>query len=602
MRPITAETARIGMLRRLWRGYLRPQLGRLLALAPMTALAAATSGGYVFITKFAGDQIQKGDSALVYQVPIWILAVAGLRAAALYGQAVLTSDIALRALRDVQQAMFNALVHADFVRVEKEPLGALVSRFTNDLSVVSEGLVRSIGQLTRDGLTLVAALGAMLWIDWPLASLVIAVFALAASPLQRIGKRARRDSHAAQAQMGDLASSLTESFSAARLVRSYGLEDRETGRLAAQFEARRKAQMRLVRNRARADPLLEILGALALALVFALIGLRINQGEASVGDIFAFIATIATASGAARGLGSYNTLLNETLAALGRVFALLDEPRRIRDAPKCVPLRAARPRIRFEHVGFSYGGGQPVLEDISFEIAPGESIALVGPSGAGKSTLLNLLPRLHDVSSGHIWINDQDIREVTLASLRGAMALVSQDVLLFDETIGANIALGKAGASLTEIWAAARAAVAEEFIQALPQGLETRIGAGGIQLSGGQRQRIALARAFLRDAPILLLDEATSALDSESEEKVQAAVTRLSEGRTSLMVAHRLASIQHVDRLIVLDQGRICETGTHHELLQRNGLYARLFRLQSLTALTPGAAADPPAHSPKTGS
>lgn len=602
MRPIKAEAAHIGMLHRLWRSYLRPQLGRLLALAPMTALAAATSGGYVFITKFAGDQIQKGDSALVYQVPIWILAMAGLRAAALYGQAVLTSDIALRALRDVQRAMFDALVHADFMRVEKEPLGALVSRFTNDLSVVSEGLVRSIGQLARDALTLVAALGAMLWIDWPLASLVIAVFALAASPLQRIGKRARRDSHAAQAQMGDLASSLTESFAAARLVRSDGLEDRETRRLAAQFEARCKAQMRLVRNRARADPLLEILGAMALALVFALIGLRINQGEASVGDIFAFIATIATASAAARGLGSYNTLLNETLAALGRVFTLLDEPRRIRDAPDCVPLRAGQSRIRFEEIGFSYGSGQPVLQDVSFEIAPGESVALVGPSGAGKSTLLNLLPRLHDAGSGRILINDQNIREVTLASLRAAMALVSQDVLLFDDTIEANIALGKAGASLDEIWAAARAAAAEDFIQALPQGLDTRIGAGGMQLSGGQRQRIALARAFLRDAPILLLDEATSALDSESEEKVQAAVTRLSQGRTTLMVAHRLASIQRVDRIIVLDQGRIIEVGTHGELLQRNGLYARLFRLQSLAALTPGAAADPPAHSPTFGS
>ncbi len=589
------------MLRRLWQGFLRPQTSRLLALAPLIALAAATSGGYVFITKFAGDQIQKGDSALVYQVPIWILAVAGLRACALYGQAILTSDIALRALRDIQRAMFDALMRADFIRLQREPVGGLVSRFTNDLSVVSEGLIRSIGQLARDALTLVAALGAMLWIDWPLASLVIAVFALAASPLQRIGKRARRDSHAAQTQMGELASALTESFSAGRLVRSFGLEARETGRLRALFEARRKAQMRLVRNRARADPLLEILGAAALAVVFALIGLRITQGAATVGDIFAFIATIATASSAARGLGSYNTLLNETVAALTRVFALVDEQPRIKERAGASTLHTRCPRIRFAHVEFAYDQAPPVLSGLDFELAAGESVALVGPSGAGKSTVLNLLPRLHDVCGGQILIDGQDVRDLTLASLRGAMALVSQDVVLFDDTIGANIALGKAEASNAEIWAAAKAAAVDAFISGLAQGLETRVGAGGIQLSGGERQRIALARAFLRNAPILLLDEATSALDAESEEKIQDAVARLSQGRTTLMVAHRLASIQRVDRIIVLDEGRVCESGTHEALLQRNGLYARLFRLQSLAALTPGAALGPPAHSPTTG-
>lgn len=565
---------------RFWRRFLRPHAARLAALAPLLLLAAATSGGYVLITKFAGDQIQKGEATLVYQVPAWILGVAALRAAALYGQAVMTSGIALRTLSDVQQAMFEALLQADYARVRREPTGALAARFTSDMSVLSEGLVRSISQLARDALTLLAALGAMIYIDWVLALMVLGVFALAASPLQRIAKRARKDSHAAQAQIGDLAAFLSESFTGAQTVRAFGLERYEGGRARDGFERRRKLMMRLVRNRARADPLLELLGAAAAAGVFALVGWRITQGAATVGDVLAFIATIATASAAARGLGTYGAAMNESAAALERVFALLDEAPKVTSPAGAPALQVSRGGLAFEGVRFEYNAGAPILDGVDLVVEPGMTVALVGPSGAGKSTLLNLVPRLYDPSAGRVMIDGQDIRGVEIASLRRAMAVVSQDVTLFNDTVRANVGFGREGASEAEIRAALEAAAAAEFVAALPGGLDYRVGEFGGQLSGGQRQRLALARAFLRDAPILLLDEATSALDAESERQVQEALARLARGRTTLVIAHRLATVRRADLIAVMEAGRIVETGKHDELLAKGGLYARLARLQ----------------------
>lgn len=596
-----ASEARPALLRRFWREFVQAYKSRLLLLGLLSALVATTSGGYVLIVKFAGDQLQQGDARLVYQVPAWVLGVGALRALAMYGQSLVTSDVALRCLRDLQNTMFAAVLGADFGRVRGEGTGALASRFTNDLAVVSEGMARSFGQLARDALTLIAALGAMALVDLPLAALVIAIFALAASPLQKIARRARKDSRAAQNQIGDLASSLVESFAAAGLVRVYGLEDRERARLGERFEKRRKLLLRLARNRARADPMLEALGALAAAAVFALVGWRISQGEATVGDVLAFVGTLATASAAARGLGTYNTVLNEAVSALERVYQLIDEPQSVRQRPGAKALVSPRGELVFNDVSFTYAPAGPVLRNISFRAAPGKTIALVGASGAGKSTLLQLPARLYDVTGGAILLDGHDIRELTLASVRGAVALVQQEPVLFDDTIAANVALGRPGASRAEIEAALRAAAAAEFVAALPAGMDTPVGPGGSLLSGGERQRIALARAFLRDAPVLLLDEPTSALDAGAEEQVQAALEALRAGRTTIVAAHRLATVQRADEILVLDQGRIAERGRHDELLARGGLYARLCRLQLLEAPIPAAAPDPPAHSPTTG-
>jgi subfamily B ATP-binding cassette protein MsbA len=299
----------------------------------------------------------------------------------------------------------------------------------------------------------------------------------------------------------------------------------------------------------------------------------------TLGDLIGIMGAVGAATPSARSLGQANTLLSEGRAALARIFTLLDEPARITDKPGAKPLVVSSGRIAFEHVNFAYDDA-PALHDISFTVNPGETVALVGPSGAGKSTIFNLLPRLYDVASGAVLIDGADLRDVTLASLRASIALVSQESALFNDTIRANIALGKPGATQSEIEAAAEAAAAHEFIAAMPRGYDANVGERGASLSGGERQRIALARAFLRDAPILLLDEATSALDASSEAKVQEALQHLSNGRTVLVIAHRLSTVRNANRILVFDQGSIVETGTHEQLIARGGVYTELNRLQ----------------------
>ncbi|MFZ4602659.1 MAG: ABC transporter ATP-binding protein [Caulobacterales bacterium] len=547
---------------------------------PVVAIVGASAGGYVYITQQAGDLLERNDGRIVYQIPAWIVAITLVRAVAMYAQALLTSEIAQRVLRDLQGEMFAAIVRADYARFSREGTGGLVSRFTYDINIIAETLVRSTSQVMRDVVVIIAVFVAMLRIDWVLALGVMGILALAAGPLGEIARRARRQTKAAQTQMGDMTSLLQESFSGARLVRTYGLERYESERAKVEFERRRKTQVKLTRNRSRSDPILEALGGVAAAGVFAFIGWRVAHGQANTGDLLALITAIAAASASARALGTFNTVLNEGAAALERVFALLDERPEIADQPDAKPLRVTQGRISFENVTFAYEAAAPAVRDLSFSVEPGETVAVVGPSGAGKSTVLNLIPRLFDVTSGRVAIDGCDVRAVTLDSLRRQIAMVSQEATLFNDTVRANIAFGRAGASEAEIIAAARAAAAHDFIQDLPGGYDAIVGERGGLLSGGERQRIALARAFLRDAPILLLDEATSALDAESERKVQDALARLAKGRTTLVIAHRLATVRDADRIIAMQDGRIVETGRHDELVARGGLYARLARLQ----------------------
>jgi subfamily B ATP-binding cassette protein MsbA len=385
-----------------------------------------------------------------------------------------------------------------------------------------------------------------------------------------------------QERVGETATLLNESFAQARTVRAYRLEGQEIRRAEAAFHRLYRALLSMSRTRARIDPLLEMLGGLAVAAVLGFAGWRASLGTSSIGDFAGFVAALLIASRPLRALGSLNAALQEGLAGLSRVFAVIDETPTIVERPGAATLPPGRGRLEFTDVHFAYPDGRHGLRGLSFVAEPGLTVALVGPSGAGKSTALALVPRLHDVSGGAVTLDGVDVRDVTLASLRDAIAYVGQDSLLFDDTIEANIRMGRPGANKGQVIAAAQAAAAHEFIAAMPDGYATLVGPGGGRLSGGQRQRVALARALLRDPRILLLDEATSALDAESEALVQEALIRLRRGRTTIVVAHRLSTVRDADLVVALADGQVVEQGTHADLLDHDGLYARLVRTQAL--------------------
>jgi subfamily B ATP-binding cassette protein MsbA len=414
--------------------------------------------------------------------------------------------------------------------------------------------------------------------------IVLCVYPIAALPVATLSKKLRKVAKQTQDELGGMTSLLTEKLSGARLIKTFRLEDYASERLNKSFEYVYKLRMKAVINRARIDPLLEALGGIAIAGVIALAYWRIASGISTVGDFMGFVTALLMASQPIRALGNLSGKINEGLAAAESFYELVDEKPLIVDKPGAKPLAMANATIRFDHVDFAYAGsgGVQAITDFTLTVPGGRTVALVGRSGAGKSTVLNLVPRLFDVERGSISIDGQDIRDVTLASLRDAISIVAQDVTLFDDTIGANIALGRLGAPQPDIVAAARAAAAHDFILGQPNGYDTEIGDRGLRLSGGQRQRLALARAILKDAPILLLDEATSALDTESERLVQEALARFTKGRTTLVIAHRLSTVQNADLIVVMDDGAIVETGTHLQLLAADGPYARLVRSQAL--------------------
>jgi subfamily B ATP-binding cassette protein MsbA len=568
------------LLGRLWREHVRHHRARLLLVLALTGLMAGTTALYPVVIDHAFDMFAHRDQRILYQIPALVVLVSSVKAAAQYFQNVEVQRVVLLTIWGLQERMFGHLARADLARIERDAPAQIAARFTTDATIIRDSLTRAVNGIA-DAVTVVGLIASMLYLDWLLSLIAAALYPLAAVPIQRIGKRIRRASGGMQERMGEAAALLNESFAQARTVRAYRLEEAEITRAKAAFGALYRALLRMSKSRSRVDPVLEMLGGGAVALVIGFAGWRAATGSQTIGNFTGFVAALLIAARPLRALGSLNAALQEGLAGLARVFAVVDEQPQIADAPGAIKLPPGPGRVSFREVRFSYPDGRMGLDGLSFEAAPGATVALVGPSGAGKSTAIALTLRLHEVASGSVRIDGADVRAVTLASLREAIGYVSQDALLFDDTIAANIRMGRSGATDAEIEAAA-AAAAGGFIADLPQGFETRVGPGGQRLSGGQRQRVALARALLRNPRILLLDEATSALDAESEAAVQAALARLRKGRTTIVVAHRLSTVRDADLVVVLAEGRAVERGTHASLLAEGSLYARLVGSQML--------------------
>jgi len=501
------------------------------------------------------------------------------RALSFFGGKALIDSLAERIVAACQRDMFKSLIRCDLAALNAIHSGQFVSNFLYDATLMRDAIGQGIAAGAIEFVSLFGYAGLMLYADWQLGLIAMLVLPLVAWVMGRLGRAMRRAATRGMTETGDLSVVLSEAMDGRRIIKAYGLENHSAERVNARLGARLKTLLKAVRARSAAAPSTDIFAGLVVALVVFFAGYQSVHGELSLAQFTTFTSALLLAQQPVRNLSQLWPTASVGIAAAERVFFLIDAKPEIADRPGAKPLKLGAGAVRLSRVSFAYhADAGPALEEADIEIPAGKKIALVGPSGAGKSTLFNLLLRFYDPDSGSISIDGQDIHGVTLASLRGAIGLVTQDAILFDESVADNIALGRPGATRVQIEQAARDAAAHEFITELPLGYDTSVGEGGLKLSGGQRQRIAIARAMLRGAPILLLDEATSALDTESEARVQEALTRLMRGRTTIVIAHRLSTVLDADHIYVLDRGRVVEHGTHDALIAKGGLYAKLYR------------------------
>jgi ATP-binding cassette, subfamily B, bacterial MsbA len=575
------KTAKSGaVVRRLLRDYVSGHWGLLLLAVFCMLLTSAISG---LVPQMLNLEVKliflRHQANMLLPLSLVVVGVVAFRAVTLFFGRMWLDSLGERTVAAAQRDMFNRLIHRDLADLNAVHSGQFVSNFLYDATLMRDGLTQGLAAIFLEAVQLVVYLGIILFSDWQLGALALTILPGVAWAMERLGGSMRRAATRGMRETGDLSVVLSEAMDGRRIIKAYGLETHSIARVDARLKSRLVTLLKAVTLRAAAAPITDLFLGIVVGVVLFVAGWQNLHGQISLNAFAGFLAALLLAQQPVRNLSQLWPTASAGVAAAERMFEAIDAQPRIIDQPGAKSLVANGGAVNLREVSFSYlADGGHTLSGVTMDIPAGRKIALVGPSGAGKSTIFNLILRFYEVSSGSIAVDEQNIQSVTLESLRASIGVVTQEAVLFDESIADNIALGKPGASLEEIKAAARNAAAHDFIETMPEGYDTKVGEGGLKLSGGQRQRVAIARAMLRNAPILLLDEATSALDSESERQVQEALSRLMAGRTTIVIAHRLSTVVDADRIYVLDKGRVVQWGTHTELMAANGLYTNLYR------------------------
>jgi subfamily B ATP-binding cassette protein MsbA len=565
---------------RLWREWLKPHWVKMLVSVLLMALVAVASAGYAKFMEWVIAALENPDSGVIWWGPLGIIALTSTRALASYANQRVQNRVLSTVQADMQKLMFERLINMDLAHLLAESPAALATRFSADIELIRNATTHVFGSI-RSVLTLVAVIVVVLSIDWVMALTLLGVFALAFGPIGLTGAKVRKLSNTTQKEIAHMTEAVNEGLSGIRIVRTYQLEDWVSRSSDAVFDRLLGLRISLIKWQAMVTPMVEILAGLSIAILLFLVSWRISSGAIDLAGFIGLISALGVATNPARKMAGAYAIGLQGMAALERVYELFDVENTINDGEFSFEEgKKAKGEIVFDGVEFVYPDGHHALSEINLTIPTGKTYAFVGRSGAGKSTIFNLLPRLFDATDGQVKIDGHDVNDMTLSCLRNQISVVGQDSVLLTGTVLDNIGFGRKSADRDAIIAAAKSAAAHDFIEKLPQGYDTQIDPSKNAFSGGERQRLSIARAILRDAPILLLDEPTSALDAESENTIRAALDDLSEGRTTLVIAHRLATILDADQIIVMDQGRIVDQGTHEELLETDGIYAELFSLQ----------------------